>query len=245
MNKLFASILLGLLILTGCTNTENTKTPNPSTATQPSASVNPNTETDQKEQPIATFSSKSQDKQLMLFKSGDSSLIVKTNGGIQSNVPISKDWEKSVKKETIFSSVSSDSNVYWLLLTSDPAAGQMGKTLYKSDDNGKSWALVNDVSQVIDGYVTGVTFQDDKIGWIGSTQHGAALVPLYRTKDGGKSWSLQEIAIPAGYKYGNAYPPVFNEKDTKQGALKIEFVSDRDTKTIEFKTTDGGETWKS
>ncbi|MFK7695152.1 WD40/YVTN/BNR-like repeat-containing protein [Paenibacillus sp. HJGM_3] len=160
-----------------------------------------------------------------------------------SNVPISKDWEKDVKEENVFSSTASNSR--WLLLTSEPALGQMGKTLYKSENNGKSWLFVNDVSQIVDGYVTGVAFRDDRNGWISATYHGVTPVPLIRTKDGGKSWSKQEIAIPSGYHYGNVYPPVFKETDVKLGTLKIEFVSDTDKKTVEFQTTDGGETWNS
>ncbi|MNC15857.1 BNR/Asp-box repeat protein [compost metagenome] len=121
----------------------------------------------------------------------------------------------------------------------------MGKTLYKTEDEGKSWSFVNDVSQSIEGYVTGVSFSNDKIGWIAATHHGEVLVPLYRTKDGGKSWNVQQITIPNGYKYGNAYAPTFDSNDAKQGTLKIEFVNDTDKKVVEFKTTDGGETWKS
>lgn len=147
------------------------------------------------------------------------------------------------KSDHIFSSIPPASNVYWVLLASDPALGQMGKTLYKTEDNGKSWVFVNDVSQAVDGYVTGVSFRDDKNGWIAATQHGTAMLPLYRTEDGGKSWSVQKIDIPEGYKYGNVYPPVFDEKDPAQGTLKIDFMSDSNKKTVEFKTTNGGETW--
>ncbi|MDU0204871.1 WD40/YVTN/BNR-like repeat-containing protein [Paenibacillus sp. MAH-36] len=253
MNKLFVSVLIALIFFAGCANKESGKTPVLSmTSTQPSTAVNPTTTIDKKEQLITSFSSKSQDKQLKIYtnESKTPPLNVKTTDNTSkinnySNLPIKNDWEKDVKKENIFASINSNSNVKWLLLSSEPAAGQMMKTLYKSGNNGKSWVWVNDVSQVIDGYVTGVTFRDDKNGWISATQHGAAMVPLYRTKDGGESWSNQAINIPKGFKYGNVYPPIFDENDTKQGTLNIEFVSDTDKKTMEFKTTDGGETWKS
>lgn len=253
MNKLFVSVLIALISLAGCANKESGKTPVLSTtSTPPNTAVNLTTTIDQKEQLIASFSSNSQDKQLMIYtnESKIPPLNSKTtyNSGKNyyfSNVPIQNDWEKDVKKENIFASINSNSNINWLLLTSEPAAGQMMKTLYKTGNNGYSWIRVNDVSQVIDGYVTGISFRDDKNGWISATQHGAIMVPLYRTNDGGVSWSNQAISIPKGYKYGNVYPPIFDEKDTKHGKLNIEFVSDTERKTMEFKTTDGGETWKS
>ncbi|WP_435165810.1 WD40/YVTN/BNR-like repeat-containing protein [Paenibacillus glycanilyticus] len=252
MKKLSIALIVFFILLSGCTSEEKGESSNPSlTLSQPTftqstvMSTQPTTASEHKEDGLlASFSSNSQDKQLVLYRNSVSSLTVKTNGGT-SNVPISKDWEKYVVKESIFASIVSNSNVSWLLLASEPSAGQMGKTLYKSKDNGKSWAFVNDISQVIDGYVTGVTFSDDKNGWVAATQHGTELVPLYYTKDGGKSWSVQNIDIPKGYQYGNAYPPIFNEKDTKQGTLKIEFVGISNTESVEFKTTDGGETWKS
>jgi hypothetical protein len=255
MKQLSIAFFITVIFLTGCINKEEDKASSPSiSSSQPAlATSSPTTtETEKTGQPIATFFSESQDKQLLIYENMNSTSpltaqITDKSGSTKnrSNIPTQKDWEKGFRKDNIFASIHSDSNINWILLTSDPAAGLMGKTLYKTSDNGKSWVLVNDVSLIVDGYVTGVTFRDDKNGWIGATQHGAALVPLYRTKDGGQTWSLQELSIPKGYKYGNVYPPIFDEKDIKQGTLKIEFVSDTDKTTMEFTTTDGGETWKS
>lgn len=67
--------------------------------------------------------------------------------------------------------------------------------------------------------------------------------PSIPHKDEGKTWSLQNIPIPKGYKYGNAYPPVFDVNNAQTGTLKIEFVNDTSKDVFEFTTKDGGETW--
>jgi hypothetical protein len=254
VNKLYIAFLIVSFFLAGCTNKEEGKPPpSSSDSTKPSASISayspPTTENDETGQPIATFFSKSQDKKLSIFENMNSTTPLTAqiteksrNTDNRSNIPIQKDWEKGVQKDNIFASIS---DINWILFTSDPGLGLMGKTLYKTRDNGKSWVFVNDVSLIVEGYVTGISFRDEKNGWISATQHGIALLPLYHTKDGGASWIIQKIDIPGGYKYGNAYPPIFDEKDTMQGKIKIEFVSDSDKKTVELITTDGGESWKS
>ncbi|MBJ9990085.1 WD40/YVTN/BNR-like repeat-containing protein [Paenibacillus sp. S28] len=134
-------------------------------------------------------------------------------------------------------------NQIWLLLTSDPGAGLMTKKLYLSDNELQSFSLVSDVSDKVEGYVSGVTFADAQHGWTAASYHGSVTVPLYRTTDGGKSWVLQNIDIPEGFKYGNVSPPQFDAADSKTGSLTIEFVSDTETRTYIYKTKDAGEHW--
>jgi beta-lactamase regulating signal transducer with metallopeptidase domain len=162
-------------------------------------------------------------------------------------------WEKSslpeqpweIGKENVFVSLhpKQEGKSNWILLTTGPAMGQMGKFLYQSVSNGKSWTMKGDLSTTVDGYVTGINFRNDKEGWITASHHGDALIPLYRTQDGGNTWNLQEISIPQGYRYGNAYPPSFNPSNDLIGSLKIEFVGDTKRDTLEYITKDGGETW--
>ncbi|WP_152399340.1 WD40/YVTN/BNR-like repeat-containing protein [Paenibacillus cellulositrophicus] len=134
-------------------------------------------------------------------------------------------------------------NQIWVLLTSDPGAGLMTKKLYLSDNELQSFSLVSDVSDKIDGYVSGVTFADAQHGWIAASYHGSVSVPLYRTTDGGISWVLQHIDIPEGFKYGNVSPPQFDATDSKTGSLAIEFVSDTENRTFTYTTKDAGEHW--
>ncbi|UYO06164.1 hypothetical protein [Paenibacillus sp. PSB04] len=134
-------------------------------------------------------------------------------------------------------------NQNWILLTSDPGAGLMTKKLYLSDNELHSLSLVSDVSDKVEGYVSGVTFADAQHGWIAASYHGSVSIPLYRTTNGGKSWALQRIDIPEGFKYGNVSPPQFDAADNKTGSLAIEFVSDTENRTFTYTTKDAGEHW--
>jgi hypothetical protein len=146
-------------------------------------------------------------------------------------------------RDNIFLSAPSDVKEGWVMVTSDPAAGLMEKKLFTSEDVGTKWRLASDLSRTVDGYVTGVAFKDDRNGWVAASYHGEAAVPLYRTQDGGLTWHLQQIDLPAGYNYGNAFPPVFDLSDSKSGTLKIEFHNDEGSKVIRYATGDGGATW--
>jgi beta-lactamase regulating signal transducer with metallopeptidase domain len=183
-----------------------------------------------------------------LYKSTQLDVYHSSDNGLtweKSSLPIKQPWEKEIGKENVYVSLHSEQEAQpnWMLLTSGPAAGQMGKSLYQSVDNGKSWTMKGDLSQTIDGYITGITFRNDKEGWIAASQHGKAMLPLYRTQDGGKTWNLQEINIPKDYKYGNASPPSFDLSNDLIGSLKIEFVGDTKKDTLEYTTKDGGKKW--
>jgi len=43
---------------------------------------------------------------------------------------------------------------------------------YRSSDAGASWLKFNDISQTLEGYVTGVSFRNEQVGRITATQHG-------------------------------------------------------------------------
>lgn len=169
----------------------------------------------------------------------------KGSSWISSKLTLNNGITQQINKENIFVSIpEKDKGPAWVLITSDPGVGLMKKQLYRSADELESWSLAADVSNEIDGYVTGVSFINHLDGWITASYHGEVLVPLYRTKDGGKSWDLQTITVPEGFKYGNVYPPVFDRKDINNGSVKIEFAGDKETKTFEYKTADLGEHWE-
>ncbi|MEF2966361.1 exo-alpha-sialidase [Paenibacillus sp. M1] len=158
---------------------------------------------------------------------------------------LSKDLGQKINKENLFVSIpENEDTMLWVMITSDPAMGLMTKQLYNATTDFQSWSLVADVSSTVDGYVTGVTFLDNLEGWITASYHGEVPVPLYRTKDGGKSWELQKIDVPEEYNYGNVYPPVFENKDSKTGSLEIEFVGDKKTQVLEYRTVDSGQSWE-
>jgi photosystem II stability/assembly factor-like uncharacterized protein len=163
----------------------------------------------------------------------------------ESILPVKESWENEMPRENLFVSLHSEqeSMPSWILLSSEPALGQMVKRIYRTADDGKSWTYVGDVSRNVDGYVTGISFRDEMNGWISATYHSVDMIPLYRTEDGGKSWKLQKIDLPPEFSYGNAYAPTFDPTDSMKGTLKIEFVNEKQRVMTEYATTDGGETW--
>ena len=164
---------------------------------------------------------------------------------IQGTLPTKLGWEQSIQQQNIFTSWHiAQEGPSWILLTSDPAAGQMLKTLYHTTDNGKTWTMLTDVSFTISGYVTGMTFRNKTNGWIAASSHSSILLPLYRTKNGGETWGIQSIAIPKDYKYGNPQAPVFDLTQPDNGTLQIEFVNDNKKEIFNYTTKDGGETWE-
>ncbi|MEC0092326.1 hypothetical protein [Paenibacillus macquariensis] len=92
---------------------------------------------------------------------------------ITSDLPIPDSLGSAIPKENIFISLVPSELKAWILLTSDPGAGLMNKIYYSSNDAGTSWSKVNEINQEVDGYVTGVSFRDGKVGWVTATQHGA------------------------------------------------------------------------
>jgi photosystem II stability/assembly factor-like uncharacterized protein len=254
---LFSIILMLVLVITSCSSGGNNSSPSISNAnSSPKMSINPKrvmfdppsqvsasdtliTEGKLDENNGWSIYKNSGDKTLLIFDTDD-----KGKTWTKSSLPVT--WELNAPKEYIFPSfkpkASGQDN--WILITSDPAAGQMLKTLFKSDKDRKVWTTVGDLSTIIEGYPTGISFRDNQYGWLTATHHSTILVPLYRTIDGGKSWNLQPISIPDGYKYGNAFPPIFSSKAPSKGTLLIEFVGEEKTTKLNFVTIDGGESWK-
>lgn len=158
-------------------------------------------------------------------------------------LPTVEEWETS-SDVTTHSSID-DYEANYVLLTSSPGLGQMNKSLYRTDDSGKSWARIGDISSIISGYPTGVTFRVPNEGWITATYHGQVDFPLFRTKDGGKTWEVQQVEIPDEFKngYANTLPPVFDEENGHHGLFIAEFVQDDQKTYILYETYDDGETW--
>ncbi|MCR8643178.1 hypothetical protein NV379_10950 [Paenibacillus sp. N1-5-1-14] len=163
-------------------------------------------------------------------------------------LPTTEAWENLVEKKDIHISALPKEKKAWILLNSDSSAGLMSKSLYEINGDEGNVLKVRELDQEIDGYVTGVAFRDERVGWITAIQHGTELMPLYRTEDGGKSWTLQKLDRLAGYAYGNSYPPVFDAGDLNRGQLVMEYVSNSDRgrlskRRVKYTTTDGGDTW--
>jgi photosystem II stability/assembly factor-like uncharacterized protein len=88
----------------------------------------------------------------------------------------------------------------WLLCTSEPGAGSQGKTMYRTDDGGRSWRLlfsnevrgkpVGGISQ--GGYALGISFSPNGVGLLWESRG-----TLYLTRDGGRHWTgLPAVSSP-------------------------------------------------
>lgn len=163
-------------------------------------------------------------------------------------------WETSALPTTETWETSPDVTPYlayyeylpnYVLLTSSPAAGQMNKSLYRSDDRGKSWTRVGDLTSDISGYPTGISFRKEKEGWIAAAYHGQDNIPFYRTKDGGRTWAIQHVDVPVELQraYANVYPAVFDQESDNHGLFIAEFVQDGEKTYVPYETKDSGETW--
>lgn len=95
----------------------------------------------------------------------------------------------------------------YLLVCSDPAAGQMTKHLYCTTDGGNSFSFVADLSSVISGYPTGMAFCSEDFGYIG-VSHRGELRYLYGTTDGGETWESLDLPVHADAVYADGLEPV-------------------------------------
>jgi hypothetical protein len=134
-------------------------------------------------------------------------------------------------------------NTSYVLLTSSPALGQMNKSLYRTDDHGKSWTRVGDIASGISGYPTGISFRAANEGWITATYHGLFIAQFvkngkktyvpYESRDSGNTW------LPIKYRLTDVQaPPVYHFDD-----LIIGRAISTDGKTIYTMDTYNKEEW--
>lgn len=133
----------------------------------------------------------------------------------------------------------------FILVTSQPGLGLMDKSIYKTNDGGKSWLRIENITDKIPSYPTGMTFKNIREGWITSSNHGQNYITTFKTDDGGYSWHKENIQMVSVYKdyYTNSYPPVFLNNEKKFGILPIEYLGEQSRFIIPYITNDGGNSW--
>lgn len=88
----------------------------------------------------------------------------------------------------------SSKNIY-ALGVAGAALGSRSYALYETNDGGKTWDIINnDPFNGRMGGATGITFIDNKLGFIALSHSGGSYGELYRTDDGGASY--KEVSFP-------------------------------------------------
>jgi hypothetical protein len=173
------------------------------------------------------------------------------------NIVTKLDWEKG-DVGGLDISFADASNGY-LMIMGTPGAGQMGKSLYRTVDGGKTFSFVGDVTGKTDeagtmngiaGYPTGMTFSTTDAGFVTCSYSAYTYVLMFKTTDGGLTWKLWSLPVPTVYQnlkpaqdfYADAYPPVFFG-DHKSGVIMLDYVQDGKHVMQSYRTADGGGTW--
>lgn len=107
--------------------------------------------------------------------------------------------QRFTDKDTVFI----NDNMGWKIVHGE--AGGMHKeaaSIFQTKDGGKTWENIFNIdgqknSNLLSGYKMGITFINNKQGWISIVLDPDPKSPyLIKTTDGGKTWSIQYLPIP-------------------------------------------------
>jgi photosystem II stability/assembly factor-like uncharacterized protein len=148
----------------------------------------------------------------------------------------------------------------WLLVHIGAGMNHDYILLYRSQDGGESWSLIqdpyNDTSSIMSCTKTNMLFTDSSHGWLTGDCHGVApWVLLYKSSDGGLTWeriTLPDPTSAAGLFTDQlaacgSYDPFFFSNDQGHLGVNCAFY-DHDPVTYQYfvyTTQDGGSTWTS
>ena len=177
----------------------------------------------------------------------------------RTDISAALDWEHADVGG--FASSFPDTLNGYVLVTSTPAAGQMGKALYRTTDGAKTFSFVGDETGTQDvtgthtvgigGYPTGMVFATPDTGFVTCYSDPWVHMQFFETSNSGMSWQLVSLPVPpdlaqlsyAEDYYADMYPPVFFGTDRKSGVILADFVRDGVHTGQFYRTTDGGRTW--
>lgn len=181
------------------------------------------------------------------FAPGNEYLAVEytRNGGDDWNQTLIKyaNYAQICDAGSAFISFADDKNGY-LLYCSTPSLGQMTKLLFYTKDGGENFLFAGNLTDKIEGYPQGVTFANEKIGYIAVTYHGNAHY-MYMTSDGAETWESIEVSAQSEkVNYIDGFSPVFSARNKQEGMLVLKEVSGEQTTYKAFLTSDMGNTWE-
>ena len=177
----------------------------------------------------------------------------------RTDITAALDWERDDVGG--FASSFPDTLNGYVLVTSTPAVGQMGKALYRTTDGAKTFSFVGDLTGTqnasgtetvgVGGYPTGMVFSTPDTGFVTCYSGAWTHMLLFQTSNSGMSWQLVSLPVPSDLAqlsyseeyYADIYPPVFFGADRKGGVMLADFVQGGVHTGQFYRTTDGGRTW--
>lgn len=134
----------------------------------------------------------------------------------------------------------SDKDHGYLLYCSSPAAGQMTKRLFYTENAGESFSPADDLSR-LSGYPQGISFAEGTC-YIAVASHGENAY-LYEKESGTDQWKKAEVMeLPEGVRYMDGFVPAFDPQNKSEGMLVLKVVGD-DVRFLLLTTQDAGANW--
>lgn len=134
----------------------------------------------------------------------------------------------------------SDKDHGYLLYCSSPAAGQMTKRLFYTENAGESFSPADDISR-LSGYPQGISFAEGTC-YIAVASHGENAY-LYEKESGTDQWKKAEVMeLPEGVRYMDGFVPAFDPQNKSEGMLVLKVVGD-DVRFLLLTTEDAGANW--
>lgn len=125
--------------------------------------------------------------------------------------------------------------------------------IYRTSNGGESWQQVfennpdipSDTPGVLPmaGTKTGISFQDQNVGYVTGNVPAEGFVYLYRTEDGGATWNQVDLELPADLQVSmlNVLPPEFFSP--RQGKLVVQYQNPGGQGMLVYTTNNGGQRW--
>lgn len=123
----------------------------------------------------------------------------------------------------------------YLLLASEPGAGQQQKAVMMTANGGTTWRIlagVNGKGLGWAGYANGIQFVTNKVGWLWENRGG-----LLETTDGGVTWQSNAVTHPESFEAEDVSFP------TVSRGFAI-FHDELNQRMVFESTANGGATWK-
>lgn len=130
----------------------------------------------------------------------------------------------------------------YLLCCSTPAAGLMTKLLFYTDNYGKTFYFIANLTDTIAGYPQGITAVSGEQIYIAVTYHGTDIY-LYQSSDCARTWeSIEIFPRTEDVRYVDGYAPIFYGSDRQKGIILLKTMKEQAVCQL-FTTKDAGANW--